>query len=95
METQRWKGLSSESGKSVTQERVRLTEAYVDGIQATNDGLKPFSSPASVPVTKKFLQMGRAKKKKKKKNGPCSPFLLPIKTGERERGTQKQAESSG
>ena len=67
METQRWKGLSSESDKSVTQERVRLTEAYVDGIQATNDGLKPFSSPASVPVTKKFLQMGRAKKKKKKK----------------------------
>ena len=94
METHRWKGLSSESGKSVTQERARLTEAYVDGIQATNDGLKPFSSPASVPV-KKFLQMGRAKKKKKKKNGPCSSFLLPIKTRERERGTQKQAVSSG
>ena len=27
----------SESGKSVTQERVRLTEASVDGIRATND----------------------------------------------------------
>ena len=50
----------SECSKSVTQESVRLTEAYVDGIQATNDGLKPFSSPASVPITKKFLQMGRA-----------------------------------
>ena len=50
----------SESGKSVTQERVRLTEAYVDGIRATNDGLKPFSSPASIAITKKFLQMGRA-----------------------------------
>ena len=50
----------SESGKSVTQERVRLTEASVDGIRATNDGLKPFSSPASVPVTKEFLQISRA-----------------------------------
>ena len=49
----------SESVKSVTQERVRLTEAYIDGIRATNDGLKPFSSPASVPITKKFLQMDR------------------------------------
>ena len=50
----------SECSKSVTQESVRLTEAYVDGIRATNDGLKPFSSPASVPITKKFFQMGRA-----------------------------------
>ena len=50
----------SESGKSVTQERVRLTEASVDGIRATNDGLKPFSSPVSVPITMKFLQMGHA-----------------------------------
>ena len=50
----------SESGKSVTQERVCPTEASVDGIRATNDGLRPFSSPASVPITKKFLQMGRA-----------------------------------
>ena len=41
-------------------ERVHLTETSVDGIRATNDGLKPFSSPASIPITKKFLQMGRA-----------------------------------
>ena len=50
----------SESGKSVTQERVHLTEASMDGIRTTNGGLKPFSSPASVPITKKFLQMCRA-----------------------------------
>ena len=50
----------SESGKSVTHERVHLTETSVDGIRAANDGLKPFSGPASIPITKKFLQMGRA-----------------------------------
>ena len=69
------------SSKSVTQERVRLIEACVDGIRGTNDGLKPFSSPASVPITKKFLQMGRT-------------AHSSYKTRERERGTQKKAESS-
>ena len=50
----------SESGKSVTDERVRLSEASVNGIRATNDGLKAFKGPGSVPITKQLLQLGRS-----------------------------------
>ena len=50
----------SESGKSVTDERVRLSEASINGIRATTDGLKAFIGPGAVPVTKQLPQMGRS-----------------------------------
>ena len=50
----------SESGKSVTDERVRLSEASINGIRAATDGLKAFKVPGAVPVTKQLLQMGRS-----------------------------------
>ena len=42
----------SESGKRVTDDRVRLSEASINGIRATTDGLKAFKGPGSVPITK-------------------------------------------
>ncbi|KAK2565467.1 hypothetical protein P5673_010532 [Acropora cervicornis] len=50
----------SESGKSVTDDRVRLSEASLNGIRSTSDGLKAFKCPASVPITKQLLQLGRS-----------------------------------
>ena len=50
----------SESGKSVSDDRVRLSEASINGIPATTDGLKAFKGPGSVPVTKQPLQLGRS-----------------------------------
>ena len=50
----------SESGKSVADDRVRLSEASINGIPATTDGLKAFKGPGSVPITKQLLQMGRS-----------------------------------
>ena len=50
----------SESGKGVTDERVRLSEASINGIRATTDGLKAFKVPGPVPVTKQLPQMGRS-----------------------------------
>ena len=50
----------SESGKSVTDARIRLSEASIDGIRATTDGLKAFKGPGAVPVTKQLLQLGRS-----------------------------------
>ena len=50
----------SESGKSVTDDRVRLSEASINGIRATTDGLKAFKGPGSVPITKQLLQLGRS-----------------------------------
>ena len=50
----------SESGKSDTDDRVRLSEASVNGIRATTDGLKAFKGPGSVPITKQLLQLGRS-----------------------------------
>lgn len=50
----------SESGKSVTDDRVRLSEAPINGIRATTDGLKAFKGPGSVPITKQLLQLGRS-----------------------------------
>ena len=49
----------SESGKSVTDDRVHLSEASINGIRAT-DGLKAFEGPGSVPITKQLLQLGRS-----------------------------------
>ncbi|CAH3021522.1 unnamed protein product [Porites evermanni] len=37
----------SESGKSVTDDRVRLSEASINDIRATTDGLKAFKGPGS------------------------------------------------
>ena len=50
----------SESGKSVTDDRVYLSEASINGIHATTDGLKAFKGPGSVPITKQLLQLGRS-----------------------------------
>ena len=50
----------SESGKSVADDRVRLSEASINGIPATTDGLKAFKGPGSVPITKQLLQMDRS-----------------------------------
>ena len=50
----------SESGKSVADDRVRLSEASINGIPATTDGLKAFKGPGSVPITKQLLQLGRS-----------------------------------
>ena len=44
----------SDSGKSVTDDRVRLSEASINGIRATSDGLKAFKCPGSVPLTKQL-----------------------------------------
>ena len=38
----------SESGKSITDDRVRLSEASINGIRATSDGLKAFKGSGSV-----------------------------------------------
>ena len=50
----------SESWKSVTDDRVHLSEALINGIRATSDGLKAFKGPGSVPITKQLLQLGRS-----------------------------------
>ena len=50
----------SESGQSVTADRVCLSEASINGIRATTDGLKAFKGPGSVPITKQLLQLGRS-----------------------------------
>ena len=49
-----------ERGKSVTDDRVRLSEASINGIHATSDGLKAFKGPGSVLITKQLLQLGRS-----------------------------------
>ena len=49
----------SESGKSVTDDRVRLSEASINGIRATSNGLKAFKGPGSVPIIKQLFQLGR------------------------------------
>ena len=50
----------SESGKSVTDDGIRLSEASINGIRATSDGLKTFKCPGSGPITKQLLQQGRS-----------------------------------
>ena len=49
-----------ESGKSVSDDRVRLSDASINGIRATTDGLQASKGPGSVPVTKQLLQLGRS-----------------------------------
>ena len=50
----------SESVKSVTDDGIRLSEASINDIRATSDGLKTFKCPGSVPITKQLLQQGRS-----------------------------------
>ena len=49
-----------QSGKSVKDDRVCLSEASVNGIRAITDGLKAFKGPGSVLITKQLLQLGRS-----------------------------------
>ena len=50
----------SESGKSVTKERIRLSESSINGIRSTSDGMKAFdNNPSAVPITKELLKLGR------------------------------------
>ena len=64
----------SESAKNVTKDRVLLSEASVNAIQSTKDGLKSVNNqPHTVPTTKEFIQFGRSEHcriiyGKKKKN---------------------------
>ena len=49
----------SESAKNVTKDRVLLSEASVNAIQSTKDGLKSVNNqPHTVPNTKEFIQFG-------------------------------------
>ena len=50
----------SENAKSVTDDGNHLSEASINGIRATSDGLKTFKCPGSVPITKQLLQQGRS-----------------------------------
>ena len=51
----------SESAKNVTKDRVLLSEASVNAIQSTKDGLKSVNNqPHTVPITKEFIQFGRS-----------------------------------
>ena len=66
--------LNSERAKNVTKDRVLLSEASVNAIQSTKDGLKSVNNqPHTVPTTKEFIQFGRSEHcriiyGKKKKN---------------------------
>ena len=51
----------SESGKSITHERVSLGELFINAIRCTSDGIKAFNNdPSAVPITKELLQLGRS-----------------------------------
>lgn len=51
----------SESGGSITSNRIQLTEASINGILATRDGLKLYNGkPHLVPITRELLNMGRS-----------------------------------
>ena len=50
----------SENAKNVTKDWVLLSEASVDAIPSTKDGLKSVNNqPHTVPITKEFIQFGR------------------------------------
>jgi len=50
----------SDSGHSVTGERAALSEASINGLRSTRDGLKLFDEKTHlVPMTRKFLSLGR------------------------------------
>ena len=51
----------SESAKNVTKDRVLLSEASVNAIQSTKDGLKSVNKqPHTLPITNEFIQFGRS-----------------------------------
>ena len=51
----------SESAKNVTKDRVLLSEASVNAILSTKDGLKSVNNqPHTVPIKKEFIQFGRS-----------------------------------
>ena len=51
----------SESAKNVTKDRVLLSEASVNAIQSTKDGLESVNNQSyTVPMTKEFIQFGRS-----------------------------------
>ena len=86
----------SESGKRVTDDRVRLSEASISGIRATTDRLKAFKGPGSVPITKQLLQLGRSAhahyvlrldKDKKEKEGAQKQLTL-----QKEQAAQMEAQ---
>jgi len=50
----------SDSGHSVTAERAALSEASINGLRSTRNGLKLFDEkPHLVPMTHEFLSLGR------------------------------------
>ena len=51
----------SKSAKNVTKDRVLLSEASINAIQSTKDGLESVNNqPHTVPMTKEFIQFGRS-----------------------------------
>ena len=49
----------SDSGKTVTVDRTRLSEASINNLRIAADGLKMFGSlPHHVPITSSFIKLG-------------------------------------
>ena len=53
-------GVKVDSGRSVTAEGAALSEASINGLRSTRDGLKLFDKKLHlVPMTREFLSLGR------------------------------------
>ena len=51
----------SDSGKTVTVHRTRLSETFINNLQIATDGLKVFGSlPHHVPITSSFIKLGQS-----------------------------------
>ena len=51
----------SDSGKTVTVDRTRLSEASINNLQIAADGLKVFDGlPHHVPITSSFIKLGQS-----------------------------------
>ena len=61
MVMQRWKEDFSDSGKTVTLDRTRLSQASTNNLRIVTGGLKVFGSlPHHVPVTPLFIKLGQS-----------------------------------
>ena len=51
----------SDSGKTVTVDKTRLSEASINNLQIAADGLKVFGGlPHHVPITSSFIKLGQS-----------------------------------
>ena len=61
MVMQRWKEDFSDSGKTVTLDRTRLSQASTNNLRIVTGGLKVFGSlPHHVPITPLFIKSGQS-----------------------------------